>query len=321
VLNPGEGPHVRGLYSVGGNYAVQGSDMSKSRRALGVSEFTVCHDPFFTETCRWADVVFPTTTFLERRDVLTSHSNYLFYSERACEPIPGVRNDYEIFAALARRLGFEDEFTGGRSADEWLDACIAESEVEDVEQFVSTGIYAGEDQYRVGLADFVEDPAFHPLPTPSGKIELHSVSFERAGGSAVPAAWENRPEEEHPLRMVTPHAPARVNSQFHDTGELERLNDDRIWINPEDAGRRGIEEDCPVVVANSKGRMHGIARVTRDILPGVVSCNQGVWPRFSPTGEELAGSVNVLTSTEPTLPSRGSRTHSVYVQIWKREEA
>ncbi len=321
ALSADEGPQIRGLYSVGGNYAVQGSDIAKNRRALGASEFTLCHDPFLTETCRWADVVFPTTTFLERRDVLTSHSNYLFSSERASDPLPGVRNDYDIFAALAQRLGFEKEFTMGRSAEEWLDVCIAESEVDDAERFFSTGIYAGEDQYRVGLADFIEDPEAHPLPTPSGRIEICSESFERAGGSPIPVAWENRPEEEYPLRMVTPHAPARVNSQFHDTEELERLNDDRVWINYEDAVRRDIAENSPVVVASRNGRMHGVARVTRDILPGVVSCNQGVWPRISPEGEDLAGSVNVLTSTEPTLPSRGSRTHSLYVNIWKREEA
>jgi len=29
------------------------------------------------------------------------------------------------------------------------------------------------------------------------------------------------------------------------------------------------------------------------------------------------GSVNILTSTEPTLPSRGSRTHTVLIQVEK----
>ncbi len=34
-------------------------------------------------------------------------------------------------------------------------------------------------------------------------------------------------------------------------------------------------------------------------------------------GFDYAGSVNVLTSTEPTMPSQASRTHSANVQVTK----
>ncbi|MFO7850397.1 MAG: molybdopterin-dependent oxidoreductase [Spirochaetia bacterium] len=319
VLDPaGEGvQEIRGLYTVGGNYAVQGSDIKKNRRALEKPEFTLCHDSFLTETCRWADVVFPAATFLERRDVLESHTNYLFYSERAVPPRGGVKTDYRIFTELAGRLGFGDEFTEGLDADEWLEWCLEVSEIEDRESFISTGIYAGADQRRVGLSDFVRDPEEYPLNTPSGKIEIYSEEYERAGGSPVPRVPFYSFEKTYPLKMVTPHAPARVNSQFHDTEELERLNDDRVWINPEDARKRGIGENSSILIESEIGRMYGTARVTRDILAGVVSCNQGVWPLLNPQKEDRAGSVNILTSTEPTMPSRGARTHSVLVEIWK----
>ncbi len=39
------------------------------------------------------------------------------------------------------------------------------------------------------------------------------------------------------------------------------------------------------------------ARVTEDIMPGVVCLLEGVWPSFEPDGTETAGSPNVLTST------------------------
>lgn len=320
VLDPAEGPDIRALYSVGGNYAVQASDIKKNLRALRKVDFSVSQDPFLTETGRWCDVVLPAATFLERRDVVTSHSNYLFYSERAIELPEGVKTDYAIFAELAERLGFGPEFTGGRDADGWVKKCVEESEVEDVQHFIETGLYEGEDQSFVGLADFIRDPEVHPLNTPSGKIEFHSESFAREGGSPYPKPWELSPDAAYPLRMITPHAPARVNSQFHDSEELERLNDDRIWMHPRDAGSRGIVEKGRVLVESEIGRMYGTVRLTRDILPGVVSCNQGVWPLLSPQGEDLAGSVNILTSTEPTMPSRGSRTHSLSVEIWNAEE-
>ena len=57
------------------------------------------------------------------------------------------------------------------------------------------------------------------------------------------------------------------------------------------------------------------ARVTKDIMPGVVSALEGVWPEIDRDGTERAGSINILTPTDPTKPSLGSRTHSVLVEV------
>ena len=37
---------------------------------------------------------------------------------KASEPPPGVRTDYQVFAEVAHRLAFVEEFTEGRSATE-----------------------------------------------------------------------------------------------------------------------------------------------------------------------------------------------------------
>ena len=55
--------------------------------------------------------------------------------------------------------------------------------------------------------------------------------------------------------------------------------------------------------------------VTKGIMPGVTSVYEGVWPSFDEDGTEINGSVNLLTSTDPTEPSMGSRTHSVLVEV------
>ena len=52
-------------------------------------------------------------------------------------------------------------------------------------------------------------------------------------------------------------------------------------------------------------------------MRGAVCLHEGAWPAFDEEGVEVNGSANVLTSTEPTLPSHGSRTHSVLVQAEK----
>ena len=55
--------------------------------------------------------------------------------------------------------------------------------------------------------------------------------------------------------------------------------------------------------------------VTEDIMPGVVCILEGAWPNMDPDGLDSAGSVNMLTSSSPTLPSQASRTHSVLVKV------
>ena len=50
-------------------------------------------------------------------------------------------------------------------------------------------------------------------------------------------------------------------------------------------------------------------------MPGVSCLLAGAWPVFAADGADTAGCANVLSSTEPTLPSRGSRTHTIFVQV------
>ena len=365
---------IRCLYSVGGNYIVQGSDVKKNIRAFQGMDFVVTHDYFMTDTARFSDVVLPVTTFLERRDILRTSMNYLFFSEQAVEPIGSVRNDWDIFTALAERLGFADRFTGGRSADQWIEALLAECAPEDIGDFVRTGVYAGEDQERVGLAEFIADPEGNPLQTPSGRIEIDVPAFEALGGSRIPV-WRpmtdrgpaqnvglppehggmkkkgpmtahrsgaelsdhgavklHRPPAgestdcEYPLFLITPHERMRNNSQFSNIGEFHRKIDRRLWINPDDAGARGISDSGRVSVFSPEGEIVLEARVTEDIMPGVVSCSQGGWlvPAMgSADGTESSGpeAVNLLTSTEPTLPSRGARTHSVKVEVCAADQS
>jgi anaerobic dimethyl sulfoxide reductase subunit A len=91
-------------------------------------------------------------------------------------------------------------------------------------------------------------------------------------------------------------------------------------MNTHDAAKRGIGDGDRVLVQSPQGRLSIRATVTGDIMPGVASLCEGVWPRFGPDGIDGAGSANVLTSTEPTLPSNATRTHSVRVEVTSMAE-
>jgi anaerobic dimethyl sulfoxide reductase subunit A len=309
---------IKAIYNVGGNLLIQGSDIHKNIEAFKAVEFSVCHERFMTPTARHCDVVLPVTTYLERSDIkIPDGGNWLLYSGQAVPPIPEVRNDYDIFCSLAERLGFQEAFSEGRDEEEWLRHFAEDSEIPDYDAFRRDGIYFSEDLMRVALSDFVADPEANPLNTPSGLVQISSEPYAETGFSRVPECRVLETSEAYPLRLVTPKSRYRVHSQNDNIPWFKERERHTLWINPSDAARRGIGDGDVVHVSSPEGVMRIAAQVTEDIMPGVVSLLEGAWATFDSEGVETSGSVNVLTSTVPTMPSHGSRTHSVNVQVEK----
>ena len=308
-------PEAHAVYNVGGNYVVQGPDVAQNIRAMRAAEFSVCHDLFLTETARQFDVVLPVTHWLERDDIVDSWADFLLYSHKVAEPPGEARHDYDIFAELAGRMGFGEAFTEGKDAAAWLDELLAASDVSDQDEFRRTGIAFCAERGRVGLAEFSADPVRHPLPTPSGKVELAGAVCAAAGLAEVPEARLLPADEARPLALVTPKARVRIHSQLAELPAFRARDDRSLWVNPADAAARALADGDSVLVESAHGRVRVPCRVTDDIMPGVVSLLAGLSPHFDGDGSDLAGAANVLTSSEPTLPSRGCRMHSTWVEV------
>jgi biotin/methionine sulfoxide reductase len=136
LLSPGAGfdyngqrrryPHIRLVYWAGGNPFHHHQDLHRLARAWRRPEAVVVHEQFWNAHAKMADVVLPATSTLERDDIGASTRDPLWIAMRACATPPGeARDDYEIFAALAERLGRGPAFTEGRSAGQWLGSPLA----------------------------------------------------------------------------------------------------------------------------------------------------------------------------------------------------
>src|SRR5262249_51593694 len=153
-------------------------------RAWQRPETIVVHDIWWTPTARYADIVLPATTTLERNDIAASADRYMFAMHQAIAPVGDARNDFDIFADIAGRLGFRDLFTEGRSEMEWLrhlydvvrqQAARHGIERPDFQTFWDTGYLADPvPSHYDYLADFRVDPERNKLRTPSGRIEIFS---------------------------------------------------------------------------------------------------------------------------------------------------
>ena len=102
---------IKVIYSAGGDLFNQCPNANKMAASLDGVEFIVVQDHFLTPTARHADIVLPATTFWERNDVHTPWAgagHYAIFMKQAIQPMYECRNDIDIFADLAARVGIND---------------------------------------------------------------------------------------------------------------------------------------------------------------------------------------------------------------------
>ena len=86
-------------------------------------------------------------------------------------------------------------------------------------------------------------------------------------------------------------------------------------MHPSDAAQRGIGPDAEARLFNEHGVVHVSVRVTDDIMPGVVSLNEGIWFELDERGEDTAGSANLLTGTDGTGHESSCIMHALAVEV------
>ncbi len=360
LLNPGKTidfngrkityPDIKLVYWCGGNPLQHHQDKNQLIRAWRRPETIIVHEIFWTATARFADIVLPVTTSLERNDIeqIVSHpARYVIAMKKAVEPLHEARSDFEICSEVSARLGFSDRFTEGRKELDWLtcfyDAVRSEAvarklAMPEFDSFWNREQYVefppGEAAEYVRHADFRRDPARYPLKTPSGKIEICSKTIEGFGYDDCPAhpAWIE-PEEwlgstqaqRYPLHLLSPHPKFRIHSQLGATAirsRYEVAGREPIWINPEDAAARGIGRGDIIRVFNGRGQTLAGAIVTDRIRPGVVLICEGGWYDPEHPGEintlDKHGDVNVLTLDKGSSKlAQGCAANTTLVEVEK----
>lgn len=91
------------------------------------------------------------------------------------------------------------------------------------------------------------------------------------------------------------------------------------WINPIDAGERGIANGDTVRVFNEHGEVRIEAKVTNRAMPGHVFIPQGAWHNADMFGDKVdkGGCINTLTSQRPSPIAKGNGQHSIIGQVAK----
>jgi anaerobic selenocysteine-containing dehydrogenase len=97
-------------------------DSAGMARSLEKLNFFVNVDIFMTDTCKYADIVLPACTSMERSELRCYPQSYAIYTQPAVAPLYESRSDGEIIFDLATRLCPEDALlaAGYEACLDWI---------------------------------------------------------------------------------------------------------------------------------------------------------------------------------------------------------
>ncbi|WNC73609.1 molybdopterin-dependent oxidoreductase [Thalassotalea psychrophila] len=339
-------PDIKLIYWAGGNPFHHHQDLDELAKAWSKPDTIIVNEAFWTATARHADIVFPCTTMLERNDLGgSSYDAFISPMRQAVKPYQQSRSDFDIFSDLAQRLGFEDEFTGGKTEMQWVEQLYNTTRENaakiDVKLPEFNDFWQGE-QFYVGdqlddieftLERFRRDPNKYKLRTPSGKIELFSekiasFNYDDCHGHAK---WYQHVEwlggeraAKYPLHLVSNQPKTRLHSQFdhaRTSRENKIKNRERARMNSAEANKRNIQDGDIIRLFNDRGACLAGIEISNDIRDGVIELPTGAW--YDPQtvdGKKLEahGNPNVLTKdTGTSTLAQGCSAHSCLVEVEK----
>jgi anaerobic selenocysteine-containing dehydrogenase len=295
-------PPIRALFIAANNPAVTNPGTAKLRAGLAREElFNVVHDPFMTQTARYADIVLPATTYLETEDFYRSYGTYYMqYGHRAVAPIGESWSNLRLTQTLAGRLGLTDPVFAMTPR-----ALLGEL-------FRGAGQTADLAALLDGTPVSIGTRAAQVFRTPSGKLEFYAQALADQGLPALPD-WQPDPADvaAYPLRLLTTPGYFQSHTAFSGVAFLrEREGTPYAVLHPRDATARGLTDGQIVRLRNDNGQIALRLRVLEEIQPGVV-----LVPGQRPDEEAGSGTVNMLCADSYTDMGEGAAYQSTWLEV------
>ena len=248
---------LRGMYCIGENPALSEPGVNHAEKVLEDMDFLVVQDLFMNETAKYADVVLPACSFVEKTGTFTNTDRRVQMVHKVMEPKGDSKPDWVILSELANRMGREWDY---------------ENTAQIMDEVKSlTPIYGGVSHGRVEAEGGLQWPCWdddHPgtkrlyedeFNTEDGLANLQAVGF------CEPA---ETPDEEYPFTLTT----GRVLYQYHtgtmthrEPGIMKYNARDFVEINPQTAENYGIHDGDLVTVESRRGEITVPAQVTERI--------------------------------------------------------
>lgn len=256
---------VKAIWIIATNPVVSFPNLNLLKHAFETTEFVVVQDGFYpTPTMEYADLVLPAAIWGEKEGTYTNSERRISKVNAFAVPPGEARSDFDIFLALAERLGVKDRLFPGWSSthDAWLEwQKVSEGRMCDYSQFSWQQIedeggkqWGGDRLYKDGI-----------FPRENGRALLHCVP-------CLP--FVEQPNTEFDLILNT----GRTVEHWHTrtkTGAVAMLDamSPNAWLemNPADAERLSLRQHDRVTVRSRRAYVRDVElRITGIVAPGQV---------------------------------------------------
>ncbi|GAB2720730.1 formate dehydrogenase subunit alpha [Halomonas garicola] len=244
---------------------VQGEDIAQSdpntqhvEAALSSLDCLIVQDIFLNETAKYAHVLLPGSSFLEKDGTFTNAERRINRVRKVMEPLGG-KADWEVTLELSRAMGYPMDYAHP-------------SEIMD-EVARLTPSFAGVSYAKLDEQGSLQWPcnAEYPLGMPT----MHEIDFPIGRGRFAITeymATEERASRRFPLLLTT----GRILSQYN-VGAQTRRTSNQIWhdedildLHPSDAEVRGVKDGDWLGITSRAGHTVLRARLSERMQPGVV---------------------------------------------------
>ena len=312
IETPGQG-QVRALVTMAGNPVLSSPAGGRLESSLEGLDFMVAIDVYLNETTRHADVIFPTSVGLERDHydlafhVLAVRNTARFTSALVSRP-PGVRHDWEIFRDLGLGLLATSAYRQPLRKRLALAARLRTSPTRALDLLLRSA------RRGLSVAKLRRSPNGVDLgalrPTLPGRLQTTDQRVSAAPPVIVadlPRLLASSPLEG--LLLIGRRHQRDNNSWMHNLPILTKGRArHQLWIHPDDAAARGVADGERVEVRSAAGQVSVAARVTGEVMVGVVSLPHGygheVHAAASGPGMQLAREVPGASVNDLVDPSR-----------------
>jgi anaerobic selenocysteine-containing dehydrogenase len=326
---------IKAFVGFGCNPVMSNADAGRAREALRKLEFGVAMELFMTPTAELCDYVLPATSFLEMSNITTafehrpSGKTHLQYRPAVVAPLHERRSDTWILFQLAQRMGMAERFWSGDIeagyAYELEPAGITLDQLKNTPGGISLPAKPTYEKHTRQN----QDGSLRGFATPSKKVELYSHKLGAHGYAPMAEYVEpalspvSTPEiaGDYPLVLTNAKFTTFIHSQQRALSSLRKASPEPTAdVHPETALKYGIKNKEWMLVESPRGAIKVRARVTSNIVAGIVCVQHGWWqgckelelPGYNPY-DETGANPATLVGADLADPISGSLPHRSYL--------
>lgn len=253
---------IKGLYIYGEDPVVTDPDTTHIIKALKSLDFFVIQELFMTETAKYADVILPGCSYLEKEGTFTNTERRVQRVRKAIDPPGEARLDTDIIIDLMKRMGYpQKHMTSAEIMDEIASV---------------TPSFGGISHARLDSEEVGGRGLQWPCPTKDhpGTYIMHVGKFARGLGWFYPAEYvpsAELPDGDYPIILMTGRILYHYTTRAM-TGRTPELMEIEgksfIEMNIVDADKLGIADGDRVRVSSRRGSIETTARVGTKTSPG-----------------------------------------------------